>query len=68
MFECQLKSPPIMSLIDHSLEQYICQHRFNFKNWKLVDLDNYMRGNPLFSDFLTEDQWQDRFKEDGKTI
>lgn len=39
-------------------EEYVMQHRLNFKNWRLVDVDNYMKGNPHYSDFVTADTWK----------
>ena len=53
VFECQLKSPPVLSMADHSCESYIMNSRLNFKNWRLVDLDNFMKGNPPYSDFVS---------------
>ena len=50
-FECPLKVPPAMALIDHSFKEYITAHRINFKHWRLVDLDNFMNGNPHFMHF-----------------
>lgn len=45
------------------MEEYFNTFRLNFKNWKLVDLDNYMKGNPHFKDFLTEPEWNSRVNE-----
>ena len=53
VFECDLKVPPALSLMDHSYKEYILAHRLNFKNWRLVDLDNYMQGNPHFDTFAS---------------
>jgi len=39
------------------------KHRINFKNWRLADVDNYMNGNPFFSDFLTEQSWSAQVSE-----
>lgn len=61
VFECALKTPPALSLIDHSQKEYILAHRLNFANWRLVDLDNYMHGNPYFSSYTTEQEWQKNF-------
>jgi len=57
VFECTLKTPPAMSLIDNSQKEYIMAHRLNFANWRIVDLDNYMKGNPYFTKFMTEETW-----------
>lgn len=44
-------------MIDNTYEQFVNQHRLNFKNWRLVDFDNYMKGNPFYSEFVTADTW-----------
>jgi len=31
----------------------VTSHRLNFKNWKLVDIDNYMNGNSYFKKYVT---------------
>ena len=49
VFECALKTPPALSLIDHSHKEYVLAHRMNFANWRLVDLDNLMKGNAFFN-------------------
>jgi hypothetical protein len=36
-------------MIDHSLSEYMMAHRINFRNWRLVDFDNYMKGNSYFA-------------------
>jgi len=58
VFECQLKNPPVLSLIDHTYNEFVLAHRLNFAKWKLIDLDNYMRGNPYFSTWVTARQWE----------
>lgn len=57
VFECKLKVPPVLSLIDHSHKEYILAHRMNFNNFKLVDIDNYMQGNPYFTKKMTAEEW-----------
>ena len=57
VFECKLKVPPVLSLIDHSHKEYILAHRLNFNNFKLVDIDNYMQGNPYFTKKMTAEEW-----------
>ena len=57
LFECQLNAPPLLSLNDHTYREYVLMHRLNFSNWRLADMDNYMNGNPYFSDFLDESAW-----------
>ena len=57
IFECELKAPPQLSLIDHTYNQYIDAYRMNFKNWKIVDIDNFMEGNHFFRETTEEDIW-----------
>lgn len=33
------------------------KHRINLKDWRIADIDNYMNGNPFFSDFMDESEW-----------
>ncbi len=63
VFECMLRSPPVFSLIDNTYEQYVLNHRLNFKHWKLVDVDNYMKGNQYYSEFVTADTWNKKIRE-----
>lgn len=49
VFECELKAPPQLAMIDHTLSEYMLAHRINFRNWRLVDFDNTMRGNSYFA-------------------
>lgn len=48
IFECQLKQPPIMSLMNHTHKDYLFASRLNFTKWRLVDVDNYMGGAKPF--------------------
>ena len=57
IFECELKHPPLLSMGDHDYFSYIMASRINFKNWRLVDLDNFMKGNQPYSDFVTQVDW-----------
>lgn len=63
IFECELKQPPLLTLIDHSYKEYALSSRLNFKNWKLVDIDNYMKGNPPYNDFLESVKWETSLAE-----
>lgn len=58
IFECELKAPPQMSFIDHTYNEYINAYRVNFRNWKIVDIDNYMDGNHFFSELKEENVWK----------
>jgi hypothetical protein len=63
IFEATLRSPPAFAMVDHTYEEYVNQHRLNFKNLRLVDFDNYMKGNSHYSEFVTSDTWIKRNKE-----
>ena len=39
------------------------QHRLNVKNFRLVDFDNYMKGNAHYSESVTSETWIKRNKE-----
>ena len=55
IFECQLKMPPVLSLSDTSHQEFLFASRLNFSKWKLVDLDNYMKGNKPFTEINFDD-------------
>lgn len=63
IFECELKAPPQLALIDHSYDMYIDAYRMNFKNWKIVDVDNFMEGNHFFSELKEEAVWTEETKK-----
>lgn len=58
IFECELKAPPQLSFIDHSYQQYLDAYRMNFRNWKIVDIDNFMDGNHFFSQIEEGSVWE----------
>ena len=37
-------------------------YRMNFRNWKIVDVDNWMNGNHFFSEMKEEDVWKNEVK------
>ena len=39
------------------------KHRINFRNWRLFDVDNYMGGNPFFSDVLQQADWENKLED-----
>ena len=63
IFECELKAPPQLSFIDHSYSEYLEAYRMNFKNWKIVDIDNFMEGNHYFSEIKEEDVWRNEVRK-----
>ena len=58
IFECELKSPPQIAMIDHTYTQFLDSYRMNFRNWKIVDVDNWMGGNHFFSEIQEEKVWE----------
>jgi hypothetical protein len=69
IFECEMKVPPQMAFVDHTYNQYINAYRINFRNWKVVDIDNYMNGNHFFSELKEEHVWKKTVSDilgDGK--
>lgn len=56
-----------MALVDNTYSEYLMKHRLNLKNWRIADVDNYMNGNPFFSDYMDENEWEksvaDSFKD-----
>jgi hypothetical protein len=60
IFECELKAPPQIALIDHTYTQFLDSYRMNFRNWKIVDIDNWMEGNHFFSELQEEKVWESK--------
>ena len=58
IFENELKHPPVLSMIDHDLETFLLAARMRFSNWRLIDLDNFMKGNPPYSSFISQVDWE----------
>lgn len=46
-----------MSLSDLTHHEYLMATRFNFAGWRLVDVDNFMGGNPPFTQQDIKDPW-----------
>ena len=63
IFECELKAPPMLALIDHNEEKFFSAYRLNFKNWKIVDIDNYMQGNTYFDEMKEPSVMEARIDE-----
>ena len=63
VFECDLKVPPTLSLIDSDNEEFFNQYRINVNKFKIVDVDNFMRGNTYFTKVEDENIWQKRVDE-----
>ena len=65
IFECNMKAPPQMSFIDHTYKEIMDNYRINInKNkWKIVDIDNYMKGNSYFEKIEEEAVWKKNIHE-----
>jgi hypothetical protein len=48
IFENELDSRSNLNLLNKNFSEWISGHELNMSNWKLVDVDNFMKGNPLF--------------------
>jgi hypothetical protein len=57
IFECQLKTPSSMELIDNGLLDYLKIQKLSMANWRLVDVDHFMRGNSFFKSLINEVDW-----------
>ena len=55
LFEVEIKQPPLLRHETATYEEFINEGRLNFKNWRLVDVDNYMKGNKHFTELDSED-------------
>ena len=59
-----------MAMLDINQYEFMMSNRCNFKDWRIVDLDNFMKGNPPYSDFLDQVTFERDLEkyEDGKHI
>jgi hypothetical protein len=48
VFENELIAPNQSFLINNNFESWMSKQKLDDKNWKLVDVDNFMKGNPFF--------------------
>ena len=48
VLENELIAPNNLFLLNHSFEDWIANHTIEMNNWKLVDVDNFMKGNSYF--------------------
>jgi hypothetical protein len=51
VFENELISPHPSFIMEHDFEQWLTRHEIDDSNWKLVDADNFMKGNSFFRDY-----------------
>ena len=58
VFENELESPNHTFLINNNFESWMNKHKFG--EWKLVDVDNFMKGNPFF---LRKSSFLDSFEK-----
>ena len=50
-----------MALIDTTYADYLNMYKLNFRDWKLVDIDHYMKGNSFFNKILKDTDFQADF-------
>lgn len=48
IFENELGSRNDLNLLNNDFSEWISTQNLNMDNWKLVDVDNFMKGNPFF--------------------
>ena len=65
IFECPMKSPPQLSYVDHSPKMYLDAYKINLAptKWKIVDIDNFMRGNSYFTKFIDGEVWDNQVRD-----
>lgn len=63
IFECDMKKPPQLSFVDHDMNDYVNAYRINLNRWKLVDVDNFMRGNSYFNTIQEESVWKAKVRD-----
>jgi len=66
IFETQMKAPPKFTS-SYKLENYMeWLGKFKFGVWKMVDMDNWMLGNPLLINQTTRSKYQDKIFKGSK--
>ena len=58
IFECQLKAPSTMALIDNNLLDFFKLNKLSMSNWRIADVDHFMRGASYFNRLVQETDWQ----------
>jgi hypothetical protein len=61
VFENQLISPHSTFLVKHDFEEWLARHEVDPNGWKLVDVDNFMKGNSFFKEITV---FEDELNED----
>lgn len=52
-----------MALIDHDFDEYLYLQKLNMSNWRIVDVDHFMKGNSFFNKLVTENEWHEAVME-----
>ena len=63
MLENDLHNPPLISLADLSLEEWVDDHQLKDHSWKVADVDNFMGGNPFFKQMLDMSKYKTRISD-----
>jgi hypothetical protein len=58
IFENQIKEPPSISLTNPNVDRWINHHKIDHGNWRISDIDNYMRGNTFFNKILDQAEFK----------
>ena len=58
VFENQIIEPPIISLTSPNVDEWIKRHKINNNEWKISDIDNYMRGNKFFNKIMDQSEFK----------
>ena len=48
VFENEIEAPHHTALMNFNFENYLKKHKLNLEDWRLVDIDNFMKGNSFF--------------------
>jgi hypothetical protein len=46
-----------MALIDTGLKDYFMLNKISMSNWRIADVDHFMRGNSFFNRMIAETEW-----------
>jgi hypothetical protein len=44
-------------LIDNNFKEYLHMQTMNFGNWRIVDVDHFMKGNSFFNKMVKDTDW-----------
>lgn len=53
-----------MANADNTFLEYLLLYKLNFANWRIVDVDHYMKGNTYFNKLLSEEDFNKQFEDE----